>query len=81
MNEKRKEWPDPCTGHKSSKSFIELFDDSLKLSTELINASLDYLKGNLDFEQIRNIIGNFSFITNTDVTSGVETMKYFNYLF
>lgn len=81
MNEKGERWPDPCTGVTEKRNFIQIFDDSLKLSHELLDAGIGYLKGNISFDYLKKKIGNFSYLTNKDVTYETMSMAYFKPIF
>lgn len=81
MNEKMLEWADPCSREVYNKSFIEVFSESVKLSSKLIKSAFDFLEDRITFKDLENSIGNFSYLTNTDVSSKLQEMKYFSPIF
>lgn len=81
MNEKGEVWPNPCTGKPDKRNFIQIFDDSLKLAQELLNTGIGYLKGDVSFEYLKQKIGNFSYLTNTDITYETIPMTHFKPIF
>jgi hypothetical protein len=81
LNEGGEEWPNPCTGKPDNRSFHQVFDDSVKLAAELLNTCVGYLKDEVSYECMAEKIGNFSFLTNTDISETVQQMMYFKPIF
>jgi RNase P subunit RPR2 len=71
----------PECGQKRRIKCSNIFNNSLKLSQELLNASIDYLNGNEKFEYVKDVIGNFSFLTNTDLAEDIQNLKHFKMIF
>lgn len=81
MNEKGEEWADPCSNKPDCRTFIEIFNDSVNLSVRLLNTAIGYLYDEISFEEMKRMIGNFSYLTNTDVTAGTSEIKHFRPIF
>ena len=81
MNEKKEEWPNPWNAEVSDKSFYQIFDESVRLSSDLLQTAIDFIKDLVSFEYMKDTIGNYSFASNTDVTKEIKEMKYFKIIF
>jgi hypothetical protein len=81
MNHKHKTWWHPCRKEmRSSKSFLDLYDDALKESEVLLEGACGFISNGLDDSGIRSIIDNRSY--STGIECGTEKdLKYFNSIF
>lgn len=81
MNEKKEKWFDPWSCKESNKTFFEIFNEIVELSSALLTAAIAYLDNKLSFDIVKEIIGNYSLITNTDASEVIKEAKCFKLIF
>lgn len=81
LNQKHNTWLHPCRRDiKSNKSFLDLYDDALKESGELLEAACGFIQDEIPDSGIRSLINNRSY--STGIECGTEKdLKYFNSIF
>jgi len=77
QNNSHEIWNNPADkNRKSTKSFLELYEDALKKATYLINETEKYFKSKKDFQELLLKIGNYSYTTGLPCDKPY-TLKYF----
>ena len=81
LNQNHNTWLHPCRGNiKSSKSFLDLYDDALNEAGQLLESACGFINGELPAAGIRSLIRNRSY--STGIECGTEKdLKYFNSIF
>ena len=81
LNQKHKTWLHPCRRDmRANKSFLDLYDDALKESEELLDAACGFISCELTEAGIKNLINNRSY--STGIKCGTEKdLKYFDSIF
>lgn len=81
MNYKKESWTEPCSCQLRDQSFLELFEISIRMASGFINSALKYLNGDICFEELKGLIGNFSFLTNRNIDTECQKMECFSPIF
>ncbi|KPU44062.1 hypothetical protein OXPF_22280 [Oxobacter pfennigii] len=82
MNEKGRDWPHPCDFRNTSREdFYTIFERTVELAADMLKSAIDYLYKKRDINKFKESIGNFSFLTNTDISQNEQRMICFNNIF
>lgn len=75
LNLEKKPWYHPVTNKASTKSFVEMFNESIKPCQEVLTLFFHYLKNEVSLDRLLKVINNQSFETGL---STFQEMKYFD---
>jgi len=81
FNLAHKSWVHPCDNRETiTKSFLNLYDESVIEGAEMVNMTIAFLNKNINFQQLKSYIPNKSYITGKSLEENSK-MKYFKCIF
>lgn len=78
LNSTHRTWHHPCTNKISTRSFVDIFNDSIHLGQEVCTYFFRYLKNESELDELMSFINNQSFETGLSIES---TMRYFDCIY
>ena len=81
LNLEHKTWVHPCDDReKITKSFLELYDESVVEGGKMVNEAIEFLSRNIGYQDLESYIPNKSFITGKPLEENSE-MKFYKCIF
>ncbi|MEG0168655.1 zinc dependent phospholipase C family protein [Anaerorhabdus sp.] len=78
LNNAHRTWHHPCTNKPNTRSFVDIFNDSIHLGQEVCTYFFNYLKNEAELDELMAYINNQSFETGLSIES---TMRYFDCIY
>ncbi len=78
LNLEHQKWYHPANHEENTASFLDLYNEALEKTVQIILKIEDYFQGNLSLKQILKIIGDNSYITGLPWKENKE-LKYFKH--